>query len=71
MTRAIDTELYKQPRLQSPVKKPLNRAVFWQDYVDLTTPAFIKKYAGYSIVKRVRRILGRISFLRAVYRHFS
>lgn len=71
VTRAIDIELYKQPRLQSPVKKPLNRAVFWQDYMDLTTPAFIKKYAGYSIVKRVRRILGRISFLRAVYRHFS
>lgn len=71
VTRAIDIGLYKQPRLQYPVKKPLNRVAFWQDYVDLTTSAFIKKYAGYSIAKRARRTLAKISFLRAVYRRLS
>lgn len=68
--RTIDIEEYKQPRLRIPVEMPSNRNLFWRDYADLTTSAFIKKYARYSFKQRMRRFLAQITLLRNFYKRF-
>lgn len=46
-----------QPNLQCPTKKPEKREQFWQDYYKYGFDYIAKKYAGYSFIDGVKRLI--------------